>query len=229
MNRIKKAIGYFSAAERILWSASVFMILFSFLIFDRENHMTLFASLLGVTSLIFNAKGNPFGQLLMVVFSVLYGMISYTFAYYGEMITYLGMTMPMAVLALISWLKNPYKDSDEVKVGKINKLHIIILSISSIIVTIVFYYILKYFNTTNLIISTISISTSYVAAYLTYLRSEYYAVAYGLNDIVLIVLWILASIADISYLPIVFCFVMFLANDTYGFINWLRMKKRQSV
>ena len=27
----------------------------------------------------------------------MYGIISYAFAYYGEMITYLGMTMPMAV------------------------------------------------------------------------------------------------------------------------------------
>lgn len=33
----------------------------------------------------------------MVLFSLLYGIISYAFAYYGEMITYLGMTMPMAV------------------------------------------------------------------------------------------------------------------------------------
>lgn len=76
------------------------------------------ASLVGVTSLIFNAKGNPFGQFLMVVFSLLYGIISFTFAYYGEMITYLGMTMPMAIFALISWLKNPYNgNKSEVKVN----------------------------------------------------------------------------------------------------------------
>ncbi len=43
----------------------------------------------------------------MIIFSLLYGIISYTFSYYGEMITYLGMTMPMAVFALISWLRNP--------------------------------------------------------------------------------------------------------------------------
>lgn len=41
---------------------------------------------------------------LMIVFSLLYGVISYTCAYYGEMITYLGMTAPMALFALISFL-----------------------------------------------------------------------------------------------------------------------------
>ena len=97
----RKLLRYFSRAERLLWGLSVVFIVGSFCAFDRENYLTLAASLIGVTSLIFNAKGNPMGQVLMVLFSLLYGIISYAFAYYGEMITYLGMTMPMAVLSLI--------------------------------------------------------------------------------------------------------------------------------
>ena len=87
---MKEFKDYFSKSEIVLWSSSVMVIIISFCVFDRINYMTLCASLIGVTSLIFNAKGNPFGQLLMVVFSLLYGIISYTFSYYGEMITYLG-------------------------------------------------------------------------------------------------------------------------------------------
>ena len=118
----KKLFDYFSRNEMILWCSSVAFIVLSFCIFDRENYLTLSASLIGVTSLIFNAKGNPFGQFLMVIFSLLYGIISFTFAYYGEMITYLGMTMPMAVFALVSWLKNPYNGNrSEAKVNSISK------------------------------------------------------------------------------------------------------------
>ena len=58
-------------------------------------------------------------------------------------------------------------------------------------------------------------------------RSPYYALAYAINDLVLIVLWTLASLADISYVPMVACFVMFFANDIYGFINWQKMKRKQ--
>ena len=76
------------------------MILLSFFLFDRVNFMTLAASLIGATSLILNAKGNPIGQALMIVFSLHYGLISYTFSYFGEMITYLGMTAPMALFAI---------------------------------------------------------------------------------------------------------------------------------
>ena len=64
--------------------------------------------------------------------------------------------------------------------------------------------------------------------YLTYRRNPWYAVAYACNDIILIVLWVLASLEDISYLSVVVCFIAFLANDIYGFINWRSMEKRQA-
>ncbi|MFA7636319.1 MAG: hypothetical protein WCX81_00995, partial [Monoglobales bacterium] len=81
--QIKSLSLYFTRAEKMLWSHSVTLILLSFILFDRGNYMTLFASVIGATSLILSAKGNPLGQLLMVIFSILYGIISYTFAYFG--------------------------------------------------------------------------------------------------------------------------------------------------
>ena len=220
---------YFSKTDIILWSSSVILIITSFCIFDRESYLTLCASLIGVTSLIFNAKGNPLGQFLMVIFSLLYGIISYSFSYYGEMITYLGMTAPMALFALISWLKNPYHgNKSEVRVSNLKRNDFTFMFILNAVVTFIFYYILKAFNTKNLFLSTISVTTSFMAAWLTFKRSEYFALLYALNDIVLIFLWILASIEDISYLSVIICFLMFLINDLYGFFNWQKMKKRQS-
>lgn len=225
---MKRFINYFTKTEIILWCISTVLVLASFLAFDRENHLTLAASLIGVTSLIFNAKGNPFGQVLMIVFSVLYGVISYSFAYYGEMITYLGMTGPMAVFALISWLKNPFNgNKSEVKVNHIGKKETVFMILLTAAVTAAFYFILEYFNTANIIPSTLSVTTSFIAVYLTFRRSEYYAVAYAANDIILIILWILAAKTDISYVSVIVCFAMFLVNDLYGFISWKRMYKRQ--
>lgn len=229
MNLFKKMTNYFSFMEIILWIVSVLMIIISFFIFDSQNYLTLIASLIGVTSLIFNAKGNPFGQLLMVIFSLLYGIISFRCAYYGEMITYLGMTMPMAFFALISWLKNPYNGNKaEVKVNTINILEVFFMIALSIIVTIIFCFILLYFHTSYLWISTLSITTSFIAVYLTFRRSPYFALAYASNDIVLIVLWLLQSTMYKKYICVVVCFIAFLLNDIYGFISWKKMKVRQS-
>lgn len=226
---LKKITGYFSKSEIFLWLSSVMLITVSFCIFDGTGFLTLSASLVGVTSLIFNAKGNPFGQLLMVIFSLLYGIISYTFAYYGEMLTYLGMTMPMAIFALISWLRNPYNgNKSEVKVISLCKKEIVLMSLAAIIVTGIFYFVLESFNTANIVPSTVSVTTSFLAVYLTFRRSPFFALAYAANDVVLIVLWVLASIADIRYISVVVCFAAFLINDIYGFMSWQKMKKRQA-
>ena len=210
--------------------SSIALIIGAFITFDRTNYGTLIASVIGVTSLIFNAKGNAFGQVLMIAFSLLYGAVSFTFKYYGEMITYLGMTMPMSVLALISWLRNPYNGNKaEVKVNGIHKKEQLFMWLLTGIVSTVFYFILEYFATANIIPSTISVATSFLAVYLTFRRSPYFALAYAANDIVLIVLWVLASITDMRYISVAVCFLAFLFNDIYGFIHWRQMQKRQNA
>lgn len=223
-----RLIRYFSLTELILWGSSVGLILSFFLIFDRSNILTLIASLIGATSLIFNAKGNPFGQFLMIVFSILYGMISYTFSYYGEMVTYLGMTAPMALFALIAWLRHPYKGrKSEVEVNRLYPREYFFMILLSTAVTVLFYYILAAFETANLLPSTLSVTTSFIAVYLTFRRSPYYAVAYAANDVILIILWILASRQNTAYFSVTVCFFIFLINDLYGFISWRKMQKRQ--
>ena len=201
---MKKLTTYFSKEELTLWGSSAGLILVSFFLFDRVNFMTLAASLIGTTSLIFNAKGNPIGQALMVVFSLLYGVISYTFSYFGEMITYLGMTGPMALFAFVSWLRNPYKGNHaEVAVNQIGKWEYSGMYLATALVTLVFYFILKHFNTANIIPSTLSVATSFIAVYLTFRRSPFFALAYAANDVVLIILWTLAANENISYLSVI--------------------------
>lgn len=225
---MKQIFCYFNQKEWCLWGSSVGVILLSALFFPDGNALTTLASLLGVTSLIFCAKGNPVGQLLMVVFGLLYGVISYKMRYYGEMITYMGMTVPMAVYALICWLKNPYQGKkSQVTVNRIPLWEVFFLCGLTMIVTVLFYFVLKFFHTATLSWSTLSVATSFAACYLTARRSPYYALIYALNDVVLIVLWVAASVTDVSYLGVVICFLVFLVNDLYGFFNWKKMWKRQ--
>lgn len=230
MKKIEWLINYFTKAEKMLWFFSVIGIIMAFFTFDGNNYITLMASLIGVTSLIFNAKGNPIGQFLMMIFSLLYGFISYTFSYFGEMVTYLGMTAPMALIALISWLRNPYEgNKSEVEVNQISKKEHIFMWVMTVIVTVIFYFILKKFHTANIIPSTVSVTTSFLAVYLTFRRSPYFAIGYVANDIVLIFLWALAALEDNSYVSVIVCFIAFLVNDIYGFLSWRKMERRQAI
>lgn len=220
---LKKTFGALTRFERWLWVVSLIVVGGSYVVAGEGDWMTLTASLVGVTSLIFLAKGMLIGQILVLIFSLFYGIVSYLNAYYGEVLTYVGMTAPMAVVAMISWAKHPYKDSGEVEVARVGWRQIVGLLLLSVVVTVAFYYILRSLGTASLWVSTLSVTTSFVAVGLTALRSPYYAVGYALNDVVLIVLWILAA-----NIPMAFCFVMFLVNDIYGFVSWQRMERRQS-
>ena len=214
--------------EWCLWLSSVVVVTVSFFLSPDKNVLNLIDSLIGVTALIFISKGYVIGQVLLIIFGVLYGIISFEYRYYGEIITYLGMSAPIAGLAVISWLRHPYKDSKEVEVNRHLKLSTwLTLIFLTAAVTVGFYFILKALGNSNLLFSTISVTTSFLAASLTFLRSPYYGLGYAANDAVLITLWVLAALEDPGYVPMIFCFVMFFINDLYGFFNWRRMSKRQ--
>ncbi len=220
-----KALGRF---DKTLWFASLALVTISFLMISDRDILALVASLIGATALIFTAKGLPLGQLLIIIFALLYGIISIQNRYWGEFLTYVGMSLPMAVVALVSWVKHPFEEGkQEVEVARLSPKKIALLSAGALAATVIFYFILKYFDTPALFWSTLSITTSFWAAGLTFLRSPYYALAYALNDAVLIVLWVLATIGVPSNFPMIICFTVFLVNDLYGFVSWQRMKNRQ--
>ena len=224
---MKNPISRLTKSEWALWLISLALVTASNIAAGKIDPITLSGTIIGVTALIFIAKGSVWGQILTVIFSIMYAVTSYSFRYYGEMITYLGMTMPMAALSAVSWLRHPMKEgADEVRIHRVTRREICVMCIITLFVTGVFYFILRWLGTANTVISTVSVTTSFAAAYLTFLRSPYYAAAYALNDIVLVALWVLASLRDISYLPMTVCFAVFLVNDAYGFVSW---KRRQSA
>ena len=213
--------------ERGLYAVSVTLVIASYLFSTPGDVLNLIASLIGVTALIFVAKGYVIGQVLVVIFSAFYGVISFWFQYYGEVITYLCMTTPIAIASAVSWFRHPFQETREVEIHRLTRRQWAVMIALSIVVTAAFYFILRALGTARLVFSTLSVTTSFLAAWLTMLRSPLYAVGYAANDLVLIVLWVLAALEDPSSLPMVACFLAFFLNDSYGFINWRRMERRQ--
>jgi len=215
--------------EWALWAISLTIVVGANIIAGNTELLQLISPAIGITAVIFVAIGNVWGQILTVVFAILYAIISFQFHYYGEMITYMGMTAPIAFISIITWLKHPYKDENVVEINKLSKKQTIIMWLLAAVVTAALGILLAVLNTPNLLFSTISITTSFLASYLMMMRNTYYGVAYAANDLVLIILWILAAMEDIKYLPMIFCFATFFFNDMYGFISWKMREKVQEA
>lgn len=229
MKKIKRLLKSITLFEYCLWGCSVLAVTLSFALCGNKSYVNLAGAVIGVTSLIFIAKGNVLGNVLSLAFAVAYGVISYYTAYYGEMITYLTMNAPFSLIAIFTWLKNPYGGKKtQVKINSLRAREYILALLLSAAVATAFYFILRALNTANLIWSTVSVFTSFYAVYMSVRRSPFYAVAYCFNDIVLIVLWSLVSVGDSQYVCMVLCFATFLFNDIYGFVNWCRMRRAQN-
>jgi len=229
---LKNPFAAMKKKEWILWSLSLAVVLgsnlVSCLLKGSADPVNLIAVCIGVTALIFVARGDVWGQILTVVFAVLYGIAAWRVRYWGEILTYLGMSAPIAAMAVVSWLKNPYNGNrNEVKIHRLPGGQKWFMFVSAAAVTSVFYYILAALDTPNLLFSTLSVTTSYLASYLTFQRNSWYGFAYAANDVVLIILWILASCEDIANLPMIACFVMFFCNDMYGFVSWKKRERKQ--
>ncbi len=219
-----------SIKEWGLWIVSILAVTISNLAGGSFDVLTLAATWVGITSLIFAAKGNVWAQFLMIAFSILYGIISFRFRYWGEMITYLGMTLPMAVWSAVTWLRNPSSgNASEVAIQKLGKKQFLILLGLSVVVTAGFCLLLWYLDTPNLLFSTISVTTSFLAASLTMLRSSYYALGYAANDLVLVILWGLAAMENPVYIPVIINFMIFFLNDMYGFLSWRKRERIQEL
>ncbi len=220
--------GYFSGFEIGLWTGSVAIILISYALAGNAAWLSLIASLIGATALLFLAKGNVAGQILTVVFSILYGIISFGQAYYGEMITYLGMTMPIAFWSVVTWLRHPFGGRrSEVEISRLKKREYLLAVLLGVLVTLPFCFILQALGTARLPLSTLSVFTSFEAVWLSMKRSPAYALAYAANDVVLILLWVLAAGENPDAVAMVVCFLAFFISDLYGFINWKRMERSQ--
>ena len=163
--------------EWALWLMSMAVVLITNLLSGNVHPATAAGTLVGVTALIFLARGDVWGQILTVVFSLLYAVTSWQFRYWGEMLTYLGMTLPMAVLSIVSWLRNPFEGSHEVAIQKLSGRQKAWCALWTAAATAFFGWILWLLNTPNLAVSILSITTSFLAAYLTFQRSSFSALA----------------------------------------------------
>jgi len=213
--------------EKILLFTSIILVMLIGIIFKAEILTTL-CSIIGIITALLLAKGKNLGQLFGLVIVALYSIVSFKNRYYGEVIIYLCIMLPMYIIGIISWIKHQNSKTNSVEVNKIKTKEWIIVTLLSIFAFIGIYFILKLFNTNQLFISSLSVIDSLFAVYLGIRRSKYFFYFYVVNDLILIALWGIPVIGgSLILLPMLFNPIINLINDIYGIYNWKRLERIQ--
>ena len=226
---MKKLFKNWSILELLLLILSPIVVILMAIIF-KSDILTTITSIVGIMCALCLAKGLVIGQVLGILIVVLYSIVSFKNAYYGEMIIYLFIMLPMYVWGIFEWLKHKSKETESVEVNSIKLKEWIIVGFCSVVVFIVFYFILKTLNTSQLFVSTLSVIDNIFAVYLLARRSKYGFVSYIVNDLLLMILWGVPVFAgNLLLLPMFFNPVVNFINDTYGVINWTKIQKAQKA
>jgi len=224
---LKSILKDWTMFEKILLFGSVILVSLVGLIF-KSDLLTTICSIVGIITALLLAKGKNLGQIFGLLIVALYTIVSFKNGYYGEVIIYLCIMLPMYIMGIISWIKHQNKDTNTVEVNKIKLKEWIIVLIISIIAFVIIYFLLEMFNTKQLFISSLSVIDSLFAIYLGVRRSKYSFYFYVVNDLILIVLWGIPVISgSLILLPMVFNPTINLINDIYGIYNWKKLEKIQ--
>jgi len=213
--------------EKILLFGSVLLVSIVGIMF-KSDFLTTICSIVGIITALLLAKGKNLGQIFGLLIVALYSIVSFKNGYYGEMIIYLGIMLPMYIAGIISWIKHQNKETNTVEVNDIKLKEWIVLFIASILSFTFIYFLLKSFNTNQLFISSLSVIDSLFAVYLGVRRSKYSFYFYVVNDIILILLWGIPVVTgNILLIPMVFNPLINLVNDLYGIYNWRKLEEKQ--
>lgn len=215
--------------EKILLLSSIITVSLVGIIF-KSDILTTICSIVGIITALLLAKGKNLGQVFGLFIVALYSIVSFKNGFYGEVIIYLFIMLPMYIMGIISWIKHQNEETNTVEVNKIKTKEWIIISIIGVIVFVGIYCLLKVFDTKELFISSLSVIDSLFAIYLGIRRSKFSFYFYVINDIILILLWGIPVVkGSLILLPMVFNPLINLINDMYGIYNWKRLENEQRV
>lgn len=104
--------------EKILLFGSVILVSLVGVIF-KSDLLTTLCSIVGIITALLLAKGKNLGQIFGLLIVALYSIVSFKNGFYGEVIIYLCIMLPMYIIGIVSWIRHQNKDTDTVEVNKI--------------------------------------------------------------------------------------------------------------
>lgn len=198
-------------------------------IINRSNPFALIAGAFNICNAILSAKGRVANYYFGIIGNLIYSIISFQNRYYSEVITNFLIVMPISFYGLYNWIKRRREGKEEeVKIATLSTKEILIPILSQIVLAVPYYYMLKYFNTDMLVISTFSMIATILAFYFMAKASEIFYVFFILSAVPKIAFWIVPLFhGDTRNIPLLISNIVYLVNDIYGLYNWLKMKKEQ--
>ncbi len=183
--------------------------------------LAIAVAFIGFLSSISKARGKVLGQVLGVVVAVLYCFLSFSNHYYGEVIVHACVILPFYIIGIFSWHKHRDRRTSRVRPNEIRRQEWLVLFAVNFLGFIGLYYLLATFNTSQLLVSTLSMNIKLTATYLLVRRSKYSFIFSIIHAFVSLALWGAPVLnGEYQLLPMVFNALILIVNYIYAFQRW---------
>ena len=127
-NKLKKLFKDWNKFEFFLLLSSIAIIIFSGIL-CKSTILTIICSITGILCALTQAKGKIISQFIGLILVVLYSLLSFENKYYGEVLIYIFIMLPLFISGIISWIKNLNKETNTVNENTLHKKEWIILKL----------------------------------------------------------------------------------------------------
>lgn len=225
MNKIQKFFEDWSWKEKT-WLIFVLAVQTIAWIIQKESVFMLAMTLSSSLNLVLGAKGKIAGLYFAILNSLLYAIYCFSVPLYGEIMYNLIYSIPVSIIAIVTWKKNMSKGG-EVKFRTMTPKQIVITAAVTVIGIFIYMKILAWMGGSLPFMDSLTTVVSVVASFLYLMRySEQWAM-WAIVNVMSVVMWIMVwAGGDSSAILTVIMKSINLCNALYGFWNWRKIARK---
>lgn len=204
----------------ILWLVTACLIIVGLSVYWGDNLMGIISATTGVACVVCTNKGKLSAYIFGVVNCVLYAIISYKAALYGETMLNAIYYVPMQFVGFYIWNKNMNEETKEVNKRHMNNLHRVMLLGCIIAVTYVYGVLLRYLGDAMPFVDSFTTVSSVIAMIISVkMFAEQWAV-WIVVDIFSVIMWVNNYRNGGTDVATLLMWCVYLINAIIGFIRW---------
>lgn len=222
---VKKEIKSFKKNELFLF----FLVIFTTVIisvFSKDSKIALINAICGMSYTFFAGYGKVYCFLIGLIGTFCYCYLSYKNGFFGNLLLYGLYYFPMQVLGIFKWKKNLKKDKNEIIKTKLSKKERIIYLFFGVLLSCLFYFVLKYVGDKNPFMDSFSTIFSIIGMLLTVKRCiEQWYVWFFVN-LTSFLMWLYAVINGTNCISTVVMWGVYLFLAVYFLKMWKKELKK---
>lgn len=228
MIKVKEFFKSFNVFDIILFVLGLAGIIVS-AIFVDSSPLIIIYSIFGVIYVILWAKKYNFALIFGAAYSAMYIAQSAISNYWGEVIMYGAVGLPVIIATICMWIFRRGKTTFVQPKSIGWKEWLIILSVVAVL-GVGLYFLLDFLVTPYIYLALPLSLCLLVANYLLLRNNGIMFIIFLMANILQILIWLMpvfmGEANGLSVLPMIFSLAVFMASNTYGFICWHRSKSQ---